>query len=76
LNQLMDGDIVYVRDFRNLEGMDVRRIKAMGIIAHACYESWDLAYFCLEHLVGRGELPQESRALYLGVVNRILASRT
>ncbi len=76
LNQLMDGDIVYVRDFRNPAELDVRQIKAMGLIAHTCYDSWDLAYYCLDHLVTRGILQRESLELYLGVVNRILASRT
>jgi len=73
LNQLLDGDIVYVRDFRKLEALDARQVKALGLIAHTCYQSWDLTYFCLQHLVERGVMSPESLERYLALVNRLMA---
>ncbi|MGE0284339.1 MAG: FkbM family methyltransferase [Rhizobiaceae bacterium] len=73
IHQVLDGDIVYVRDFRKLEDLDLRQVKAMGLIAHLCYKSWDLAYFCVQHLQSRGELPQGACERYLAVVNRVMA---
>ena len=73
LNQLLDGDMVYVRDFRDLSAMSMEQLKAMAIIAHGCYGSWDLSYRIIQHLEsGRQILPRSCES-YLGIVNGLMA---
>jgi FkbM family methyltransferase len=42
-NQLLEADIVYVRDFTKPERMSDEQLKQLIMIAHHCYESVDLA---------------------------------
>ena len=41
-NQLLEADMVYVRDFTRPETMSVEQIKQLAMIAHHCYGSVDL----------------------------------
>jgi FkbM family methyltransferase len=43
LNQLLEADIVYVRDFVHAERMASDQLKHLALIAHTCYGSFDLA---------------------------------
>jgi FkbM family methyltransferase len=54
MNQLMEGDIVYVRDFREMERMSNDQLGHLAMIAHHIYQSYDLAVRCLVELAGRG----------------------
>jgi FkbM family methyltransferase len=65
LNQLLEADLVYVRDFRQPEGLDAEQLKQLALIAHHCYGSFDLAVRCLYLLEQRGELPAGGRDAYL-----------
>jgi hypothetical protein len=40
-NQLMEADIVYVRDFTHPDVMTDEQLKHLGLIAHHCYRSFD-----------------------------------
>jgi len=73
LNQLLDGDMVYVRDFRDLSAMSMEQLKLMAIIAHGCYESWDLSYRIIQHLESERQILPQSCESYLGIVNALLA---
>jgi hypothetical protein len=43
LNQLLEADIVYVRDFAHADSMSDEQLKHLALIAHHCYRSFDLA---------------------------------
>lgn len=65
INQLLEADVVYVRDFTRAEEMEPEQLKHLAIIAHHCYGSFDLAANCIHHLVARGAVPQDSVPRYL-----------
>jgi len=75
INQLLDGDMVYVRDFRHLGLLSDRQLRVMALIAHGCYGSFDLAYYLLLELIRREAVSPDSGETYLGVVNAILNGR-
>jgi FkbM family methyltransferase len=56
LNQLLEGDIVYVRDFRDMESMSTQQLGHLAMIAHHVYGSFDLAVRCLAQLAERGSV--------------------
>jgi len=67
-NQLVEADVVYVRDFMKPDAMDVEQLKHLAVIAHHCYGSFDLAMNCLHHLTARGAVSPDTRARYIGIV--------
>jgi FkbM family methyltransferase len=75
LQQLLDGDMVYVRDFRRLDAMADRQLKVMALIGHGCYKSWDLAYRNVLELERRGAIHAGGANAYIDVVNSILQER-
>ena len=52
-NQLLEGDIVYIRDIIHPEGMDDSQIAKLAVIAHSVYQSPDLAARCVLELQRR-----------------------
>lgn len=52
--QLLEGDVVYVRDFGHPERMDDEQLKHLCLVAHAVYDSTDLAHRCMLELAERG----------------------
>jgi hypothetical protein len=65
LNQLLEGDIVYVRDFTMAERMQPEQLKHLAIIAHHCYKSFDLTVNCIHRLAERNAVPADSVSRYL-----------
>lgn len=65
LNQLLEADIVYVRDFSRPQDLDAEQLKQLALIAHHCYGSVDLAVRCLYLLEQRGQLQPGGRDAYL-----------
>jgi FkbM family methyltransferase len=65
LNQLLEADIVYVRDFSHPERMSDEQLKHLALIAHHCYESFDLALRCVMVLEQRGVLGTGAQQQYL-----------
>jgi FkbM family methyltransferase len=59
LNQLLQADVVYVRDFTRMESMSDEQVKQLALIAHYCYKSYDLTYRCIFEL-GRREISDRS----------------
>ena len=72
LNQALEADMVYVRDFRRGDLTD-RQLKALCLLAHSCYRSYDLATRCVLMLETRGALPAQSRSRYLAIVRDTMA---
>lgn len=68
LNQLLEADIVYVRDFRNPEDLDDGQLKRLAAVAQCCYGSFDLAIRCLVALAGRGAIEAEAAAAFVAAL--------
>ncbi len=71
LNQLLEADIVYVRDLRTVKAWTDEQLKHLALIAHHCYRSFDLALYCLLELESRGSIAGGIQRAYL----ELLASR-
>jgi FkbM family methyltransferase len=65
LNQLLEADIVYVRDFSKPELMTDEQLKQLAMLVHYCYGSFDLALRCIMLLEQRNALPSGSQQNYL-----------
>lgn len=63
-HQLLEADIVYIRDLIHADAMSIAQLAKLALVAHFCYDSPDLAARCLEELTGRGAIDAESRARY------------
>lgn len=68
INQLLEADIVYVRDFTQPEKMDPEQLKHLAMIAHHCYGSYDLAANCIHNLVVKGVMPAGAVEQYLALI--------
>lgn len=69
VHQLLEADMVYVKDFVNPEGMSDEQLKQLSLIMHHCYQSHDLSARCIQCLVDRGTLPSESLQRYVDQLN-------
>jgi FkbM family methyltransferase len=65
LNQLLEADLVYVRDFAHTERMDDEQLKHLALITHCCYGSFDLALHCVLAVERRGGLTPGTAQRYL-----------
>ncbi|QUS42427.1 FkbM family methyltransferase [Tardiphaga alba] len=68
INQLVEADVVYVRNFVEADTMQSEQLKHLALIAHHCYGSFDLALNCVHHLTSRGEIPPDSKNRYVGLL--------
>ncbi len=68
INQLLEADIVYVRDFTQPEKMSAEQLKHLAMVAHHCYGSYDLAANCVHNLVLKGALPTGAVDSYLALI--------
>ncbi|HEY9302945.1 MAG TPA: FkbM family methyltransferase [Mycobacterium sp.] len=67
VNQLTEADIVYVRDFTRPDAMTDEQLKHLGLIAHHCYRSVDLAFRCVAQLEERRAVEPGSAQRYRSV---------
>lgn len=68
LNQIVEADVVYVRDFVAADTMGSEQLKHLALIAHHCYGSFDLAVNCIHHLVARRAVHPDAKNGYLRLV--------
>jgi FkbM family methyltransferase len=68
LNQLLEADLVYVRDFSHPEKMSDEQLKHLALIVHHCYGSYDVALRCVMLLEDRGTLQAGAKARYVDVL--------
>lgn len=68
LNQLVEADIVYVRDFMRPDEMSIEQLKHLALVAHGCYGSFDLAANCIHHLIRRRAIQADVMSRYLELV--------
>ncbi len=67
LNQLLEADLVYVRDFTHADSMSDEQLKHLALIAHHCYQSFDLALRCVMVLEQRESLEAGAQRRYLEI---------
>jgi FkbM family methyltransferase len=70
LNQLLEADLVYVRDFVHSDSMTSDQLKHLCLIAHSCYNSFDLAGRCIALLEQRKEMPAGALQRYIEMLPR------
>jgi hypothetical protein len=57
LNQLIEADIIYVKDFTRPQYIGDEQLKHLALISHICFKSFDLAMRCIAILEERGLCP-------------------
>ena len=65
IRQLLETDMIYVRDFSRPENMAVEQWKHLALVAHHCYGSYDLALKAVISLMKLGVLPEDASKRYL-----------
>jgi FkbM family methyltransferase len=70
LRQLLEADIVYVRDFSKPALFSDEQLKHLALIAHHCYGSYDLAMRCMLYLEQRGRLSAGAQGKYVQGIQR------
>jgi len=69
INQLLEADMVYVRDFMIADDMDSEQLKHLAIIVHHCYGSFDLTMNCIHHLIRRNAVTKDAQNHYLNLLH-------
>jgi hypothetical protein len=64
-NQLLESDIVYVRDPLLLARLNVEQLKKYATLAHHCFKSFDLCVFVLKELENRRAIAPKTHLQYL-----------
>ncbi len=70
IRQLLETDMIYVRDFSRPENMDAEQWKHLALIAHHCYGSYDLALKAIVTLIGMAALPEGANRRYLASLRK------
>jgi FkbM family methyltransferase len=65
INQLLEADVLYVRDFTRPETMTTEQFKHLALIAHHCYGSFDLAANCIHRLAAAGAILADALERYV-----------
>ena len=68
VRQLLEADLVYVRDFARPNNMSGEQWKHLAMIAHHCYGSIDLALRAIIAATGLGALRSDSAERYLALL--------
>jgi FkbM family methyltransferase len=70
IRQLLETDMVYVRDFSRAENMTPEQWKHLALVAHHCYGSYDLALKSITILIELGALPADAGNRYLATLRK------
>ncbi|MDQ1726498.1 MAG: hypothetical protein QOK14_543, partial [Frankiaceae bacterium] len=62
MHQLLEADMVYVKDFGRRDELSAEQLQHLALIAHHVYGSSDLTHLCLMTLVARGLVPADGPA--------------
>jgi FMN phosphatase YigB (HAD superfamily) len=68
MNQVLFTDVVYVRDFTQSDNMNTEQLKHLALIAHYCYQSYDLTVKCIRDLQSRNAIASDSVTRYITAV--------
>jgi hypothetical protein len=69
LNQILEADLVYVRDFLHPENMTAEQWKHLALISHHCYGSYDLTLHAIRMANRLGALASEAQQIYLDILS-------
>ncbi len=70
IRQLLETDMVYVRDFSRPQNMSAEQWKHLALVAHHCYGSYDLALKAIVTLIAMGAVPEGSNTRYLASLRK------
>jgi hypothetical protein len=70
VHQLLEADLVYVKDFIDPVVMDNEQLKHLALLMHHCYGSVDLVGRCIELLQKRSAVPADTLQRYVEYVNQ------
>ena len=70
IRQLLETDMIYVRDFSRPENMSAEQWKHLALVAHHCYGSYDLALKAILTLIGMGAVPEGANQRYLASLRK------
>lgn len=48
VTQLLEMDIVYIKDFRRMDDFSIEQLRKIAIIMHYCYKSYNMALRCIK----------------------------
>ena len=65
IRQLLETDMVYVRDFSRPGNMSMEQWKHLALVAHHCYGSYDLVLKAILTLMELGAVPTDTSKRYL-----------
>lgn len=69
-HQLLEADMVYVKDFIHPIAMTDEQLKQLALLMHHCYRSFDLSARCIDVLQQRGALPPDALHRYVDHLNQ------
>ncbi|HEY2010049.1 MAG TPA: FkbM family methyltransferase [Rhizomicrobium sp.] len=70
IRQLLETDMVYVRNFSRTENMSAEQWKHLALVAHHCYGSYDLALKAIVTLIEMGAVPDGANKRYLASLRK------
>ena len=65
INQLVDLDMIYIRDIKKMDSLSAIVLKKIAVAAEICFYSFDLALRCLSELSGRGVVSKRTPERYI-----------
>jgi FkbM family methyltransferase len=68
INQMMEADAVYVRDFRDMSALTADQLKNMALICHHAYGSFDIAARCVFELQTRNIVASNAMKQYASII--------
>ncbi len=68
-NQLLEGDIIYIKDPLNLSKLTNKQLKILAALSHYCFQSIDLCVFHLIELINRKIIDKSSVSEYFKLIN-------
>ena len=70
IRQLLETDMVYVKDFSRPQNMSAEQWKHLALIAHHCYGSYDLALKAIITLIAMGAVAEDANKRYLASLRK------
>lgn len=71
VHQLLEADVVYVKDFIEPIIMNDEQLKQLCLLMHHCYRSFDLSARCIDILQQRASLPKDALQRYVNHLNQL-----
>lgn len=69
INQITEGDVAYVKDFRNLNNLSETQIKKLCVLSHVRFKSYDLSSKCISVLIEKKILTNQAIDKYTEIIN-------